>query len=40
MPRSRYVSQVKKVTLEQSGPVRAGVKLEGMQKAVDAAAKK
>jgi hypothetical protein len=34
-PRARYVSQVKKVTLEQSGPVRAVVKLEGMHRAVD-----
>lgn len=34
-PRSRYVSQVKKVTLEQSGPVRAVVKLEGLHKAVN-----
>jgi hypothetical protein len=34
-PRSRYVSQVKKVTLEQSGPVRAVVKLEGVHRAAD-----
>jgi hypothetical protein len=32
VPRERYVSSVKKVTLEQSGPVRAVVKIEGMHK--------
>jgi hypothetical protein len=33
VPRARFVSNVKKVTLEQSGPVRAVVKIEGMHKA-------
>ncbi len=32
--RERYVSSVKKVTLEQSGPVRAVVKIEGVHKGV------
>ena len=32
-PRVRYVSDITKVTVEQSGPVRAVVKIEGMHKA-------
>jgi hypothetical protein len=32
-PRERYLSTIKKVTVEQQGPVRAVVKLEGMHKA-------
>jgi len=31
-PREKFVSSVKKVTVEQSGPVRACVKIEGMHK--------
>jgi hypothetical protein len=31
-PRERFVSEIKKVTVEQSGPVRAVVKFEGMHK--------
>ncbi|HEY4328587.1 MAG TPA: Tat pathway signal sequence domain protein [Phycisphaerae bacterium] len=31
-PRELYISEIKKVTLEQSGPVRAVVKIEGMHK--------
>jgi hypothetical protein len=31
-PRQRYVSDITKVTVEQSGPVRAVVKIEGMHK--------
>ncbi len=33
-PREKYLSSIKKVTLEQSGPVRAVVKIEGMHKGV------
>jgi hypothetical protein len=33
-PREKYLSTIKKVTLEQSGPVRATVKIEGMHKGV------
>ncbi len=33
-PREKFISAVKKVTLEQSGPVRAVVKIEGMHKGV------
>ena len=33
VPREKFVSNVKKVTLEQSGPVRAVVKIEGTHKA-------
>ncbi len=33
--RERFVSDLKKVTLEQNGPVRAVVKIEGMHKGVD-----
>jgi hypothetical protein len=33
VPRERYVSSVKKVTVEQSGPVRAVVKIEGLHRA-------
>ena len=33
-PREKYLSTIKKVTLEQSGPVRAVVKIEGMHKGV------
>ena len=34
-PREQYISNVKKVTLEQRGPVRAVVKFEGTHKAVN-----
>ncbi len=33
-PREKFLSTIKKVTLEQSGPVRATVKIEGMHKGV------
>ena len=35
-PREKFVSLVKKVSIEQSGPVRAVVKFEGMHKGVNA----